>query len=251
MANAITLHAVSVQLNGKTLVGPVSLDAPKSAITCLLGPNGSGKTTLLRAVLGLCEHQGVIRIHGEDSRGMAPEERAHQLSYVPQRSMLTAQLRVDSVVQHGDLTRAPNADTRRAALEALDRVGMADLAARLFPTLSLGEQRRVLIARALYGRAQCMLLDEPDAYLDIGQRIRLFELLRELRDQGITLLVVVHALEEAMRCADHVALLHQGKLVAAGLAHQALTESSLRDVFGVQALVNQGPRFVLDGGTVT
>ena len=180
MDNAISIDAVRVTLNGATLVGPASMHVPKGAITCLLGPNGSGKTTLLRAVLGLCAYSGSIQLQGRDLLRIAPDERARLLAYVPQRSLLTAGLRVDTVVQHGDINRAPETHSAREVLEALDRVGMAEQAGRLFPTLSLGEQRRVLIARALYGRAPCMLLDEPDAYLDIGQRIRLFELLKEL-----------------------------------------------------------------------
>lgn len=249
MDNAISIDAVRVTLNDATLVGPVSVEVPTGAITCLLGPNGSGKTTLLRAVLGLCAYSGSIRVQGSDTRSMGTEQRARQIAYVPQRSLLTASLRVDTVVQHGDINRGPQAHSVRAVNEALDRVGMADQAARLFPTLSLGEQRRVLIARALYGQAPCMLLDEPDAYLDIGQRIRLFELLHELKAQGITLLVVVHALDEAMRSADHVVLLQRGRVIAAGNAKDALTAHALREVFGVEAHPNQAPRFLLDSGT--
>src|SRR5690606_32679161 len=152
--------------------------------TCLVGPNGSGKTTLLRAIAGLSPYEGAIRLDGSDARALAGTARARTMSYVPQRSLLDAPLRVRNVVAQGCFSAPASAATSALVEQALAKVGLSALALRAFPTLSLGEQRRVLIARALASQAPYLLLDEPDAYLDVGERLRLFALLERLRAEG-------------------------------------------------------------------
>ena len=134
--------------------------------------------------------------------------------------------------------------------ESMRRASVDHLAHRAFPNLSLGEQRRVLLARAIATGATTVLLDEPDAYLDVGQRVRLFALLEELRDEGTTLLVVVHALDEARQHADACVVLERGALIASGAPLEVLDEPTLTRVFDVSIDERSAPRFVVPRGGV-
>ncbi|HEX2677406.1 MAG TPA: ABC transporter ATP-binding protein [Polyangiales bacterium] len=225
------------------LAGPVSLTAHAGQLTCMLGPNGSGKTSVLRAIAGLCEHSGEIVLGEREAHSFGARERARSLAYVPQRSLLDAPLPVERVVAQGRYAHGGNPETDAHTHQALAKVGMAAYAQRPFVDLSLGEQRRVLIARALATQAKILLLDEPDAYLDVRERLRLFELLHTLRGEGHLLLVVVHALDEAIRHADRCILLHGGRVVADDVPARALDAQNLSAVFGVELVENGAPAF--------
>jgi iron complex transport system ATP-binding protein len=245
MSDAIELHGLRVSARERTLVGPLDLRVPAGKLTCLLGPNGSGKTSLLRAVTGLAEYEGSVKVGGVDVRDLDAGTRARQLAYVPQRSLLDAPLSVRSVVAQGRFSLDERSANDSEVQRALARVGAEALIDRAFPRLSLGEQRRVLLARALAGSARLLVLDEPDAYLDVRERLRLFSLLVALRDDGYTLLCAVHSLDAALRHADLCAILDHGRLVACDAPDKALTDEHLLRVFGVERTEGAGPRFTL------
>ncbi|MGD2019318.1 MAG: ABC transporter ATP-binding protein, partial [Planctomycetota bacterium] len=157
---------------GPDVVRGVDLVAPRGAITALLGPNGSGKSTLLKAVVGLVDSEGEVRLDGADLRGLAADARARRLAYVPQRSLLAAPLLVHSVVAQGRFPHrrglsAPTEEDRKAVQGALEDADIAHLACRPFTELSGGEQQRVLLARALATGADVLLMDEPTSAQDV------------------------------------------------------------------------------------
>lgn len=246
----LVVDDLRIRLGEKPVVESVSFEARAGAMTCLLGRNGSGKTTVLRALAGLIPYQGRASLDGAEIRGIERRPRARQIAYVPQQSLLAAGMTTRNVVAQGRF-----AHTGRSVAEAGDpvieeamrRVDVTSLADRRFPTLSLGEQRRVLLGRALATGAPCVLLDEPDAYLDVGQRVRLFCLLRELRAEGRALVVVVHALTQARDHADECVVIDGGRVVARGGPREALDASTLRDVFGVDTVEGAAPRYILPG----
>lgn len=247
----VVVKDLSVHVEAHKLVGPVDFEVHGGAITCLLGRNGSGKTSALRAVMGLASYTGSARVRGIETRDLDARVRARSVAYVPQQSRLHAALPVSSVVAQGRYaaTGRVDGDGGDPVVEAaMRRTDVSALRSRAFPTLSLGEQRRVLVARALATEAPCLLLDEPDAYLDVGQRVRLFGLLRELRDDGIALLVVVHALTQARESADSCLVMDEGRVVSRGTPREALTPEILRTVFAVDAVEDAAPRYVLPSG---
>jgi len=196
---------------GSFRVGPIDLDLP-GATCALLGPSGAGKSTLLGAIAGVIPGDGEVRLGERDLLALPPE--ARRIGYVPQGGLLFPHLRVDENVGFG----VPLRERRARVAEALARVGAEGLARRDPRSLSGGERMRVALARALAIRPRLLLLDEPLAALDPAAREALLPLLASLPGAlgGTPVLLVTHDFEEAVRLADHLAILIDGRLAAAG-----------------------------------
>jgi iron complex transport system ATP-binding protein len=216
----------------------IDLQARSGEVLAVLGPNGAGKSTLLRALCGLQAYSGAVRVAGADLAQLSSRERATRLAFVPQQSALRSALPVHEVVAQGRYAHKAalsNLGARdRAAIErAIDIVDVAALAERPFTKLSLGEQRRVLIARALCTGAQVLCLDEPTAAADVKHALQLYRLLRGLAAQGHAVIVVLHQLDDALQHADRALLLHAGRCLASGLTADVVTAAAVREVYGV------------------
>ena len=228
-----------VRGTGPALVERLSLTVAPGEVVALVGPNGAGKSTALRAMLGLLPYRGRVTIDGLDVQSLDARQRAKRLGYVPQRSQLAAAMDVRNVValgrfaHQGLLARLSPSDCA-AVDDALAQTDAGHLAARQFTQLSVGEQQRVLLARALCSGARVILLDEPTAALDIGHALALLALLRALAARGHAVLVVLHDLDQVARVADRVLVLHQGRSVASGTVAEVLTAAHLGPVFGVE-----------------
>jgi iron complex transport system ATP-binding protein len=240
----LVVRHLEVELASKCVLQDLSLELFPGEVVALVGPNGAGKTTLLRATSGLCPYTGQIAISGRDLRELAPHERAQAIAYVPQVSSLDAPMLVWDVVAQARYSRsglpfALGPADKQAIELSLARVHVGSLAERPFTELSGGEQRRVLLARALATGARVVLLDEPTASLDIRQALLLTELLRELCEQGFAFLAALHHLEEVERVASRWLLLEAGRLVSQGSAKELAAQAELERVLGVQ-LVRAG-----------
>ncbi len=215
----------------------------------ILGPNGAGKTTLLKALLGLLEFEGEVHIGGQLLAQMPSRLRARHIAYVPQRSDLNAGLRVREVVMQGrfahhrGLGLGSLAD-RQAVDAALEMTDVVSLAGRSYLELSGGEQRRVLLARALATEAPIIVLDEPTAGLDLCHGLLLFQRLGELTARGQTVVTVLHDLRDAERWCDRALLLERGRVCYEGSA--ALPQRLVKQVYGVQAVPNSAPSYHLE-----
>jgi molybdate transport system ATP-binding protein len=208
----------------------VDCEFPASGITALFGRSGSGKTTLLRCIAGL-EHAPRARVsfHGDvwqDEQRFLP---AHQrpLGYVFQESSLFAHLDVRGNLAYG-LKRVPAARRRIGFDQAVQFMGLESLLAHRADELSGGQRQRVAIARALLVSPQLLLLDEPLSNLDLASRDEILPHLERLHDQlSIPIVYVSHEISEVMRIADHIALLHAGRIQAFGPIDQLLTRPDL------------------------
>jgi iron complex transport system ATP-binding protein len=216
----------------------VSLSVRPGEVAALLGPNGAGKSTLLRVAAGLLTAaSGTVRIAGKEMRGMERRAAARELAYVPQSEAAAAGFSVREVVAMG---RAPHQsgwmrerpDDRAAVDEAIARCDLGAIEGRAVETLSGGEQRRVAVARALASRPRVLLLDEPGAFLDVRHRLEQSDLLVDLaRRDHLACIVSMHDLDAAARVADHVVLLRDGRVVAAGTPADVMTGALLRATF--------------------
>ncbi|QAB18980.1 ABC transporter ATP-binding protein [Leucobacter muris] len=251
---ALVLDGAAFGYAGETRVERLSLDVPRGAAVALIGPNGSGKSTLLRGILGLAElTAGEVRVLGG-----SPDRARRSIGTLPQTDSRDTTLPVSlrQVVTMG-LYRSRGAlrpigrEGRAAVAAALERVGLAAFAGRRFGELSGGQQQRGILARALVSDPQLLLLDEPFNGLDRENRDALLRLVRELRDEGRTVIVSTHDLEIAQQACTHVLLLASGHTpdqpghpAAFGPLDEALTLDAVQHAF-------QDTTVELDHHTVT
>ena len=217
----------------------VSLRLGVGELVFLLGANGAGKSTLFRCVLGLLPgYGGTVALRSGDTRRLSARALAREIAYIPQNHHPTFSYPVLDMVLMGTHHRLspfsnPGPKEEAVALEALEQVGIRDLAQRDFQRLSGGEQQLVLIARALAQQARILLMDEPTSSLDFGNRIRVLDKTAELARQGYTILLSCHDPQLALLYADRVVALHQGRVLADGRPEAVLTESLLHTLYQV------------------
>ena len=213
----------------------------------LIGPNGAGKSSLLRAAVGLVDHAGEILVDDVSLALRSRSRRAALLAYVPQDPLLPFDM---SALEYVLLGRAPfigyfGSETRHDRAMAHDVLGRLDLegfADRRLGELSGGEQQRLVIARALATEAPILLLDEPTSALDIGHQQQALELVARLRrGHGLTVVSAMHDLTLAGMYADHLALMHEGSVVAYGPAADVLRPETLAEFYGVRVTVHREP----------
>jgi iron complex transport system ATP-binding protein len=253
MPEALTAQAVSVRRGMRVVLTDITFEVRHGSLLAITGPNGAGKTTLLKALLGIVPSSGQIRVGGVALAGLDPRSRARLVAYVPQRSELLAGISVyDAVAQaryahrvrwFGRAARPADPWVERA----LRQTHLSSLRERAFDTLSGGEQRRVLLARALASEARILALDEPTAGLDVAHVLRFYELLGELRREGYALVSVLHDLADVTRYADQALLLDRGRTVARGPTPEVLSPERVRAVYGVHAHAHANLGFSLGG----
>lgn len=221
----------------------VTLSVSAGDVLCLLGPNGCGKTTLFKTMLGLIPRQaGAIELDGADISQFDRAAFARRVGYVPQANVAYFAFHAIDVVLMGRASRirtfaAPSAADRAAARDALDQLGITRLAARPYTALSGGERQLVLIARALAQEPDLIVMDEPTASLDFGNQAKVLSKIRALSERGIAIVLSTHDPAHAFACADCVALLQAGRIVAVGAPQDVVTAASLRALYGVDVAV--------------
>jgi ABC-type Mn2+/Zn2+ transport system ATPase subunit len=235
---------------GRVVLSDLAFDIPPGDFLGLVGPNGAGKTTILRAILGtLKPMSGTVTI--------APGLR---FGYVPQRDSVDYNfpLKVIDVVLMGrydriGVGRRPSKDDRGRALDALDHVGIAALAERQLSALSGGQKQRTLIARALVGEPNILVLDEPTNGMDLVSTTQILSLVRELHERdNITVLMVSHALNEVANYVERIALTLEGSF-RIGNVDEIMNEQVLSGMYGIPVEVDRfnGHRIVVARRLIT
>ncbi|MFN3705632.1 MAG: metal ABC transporter ATP-binding protein [Thermoflexales bacterium] len=231
---AIAADDVTVTYRDRPAVQDVDLRIPPGRLAAIIGPNGAGKSTLMKALLGLVPlAAGQVSIFGQP---VARQRR--RIGYVPQRSSVdwdfpATALDVVMMGTYGQLgwLKRPGPRERKLAMQCLDAVGMTAFADRQIGQLSGGQQQRVFLARALAQQADVYFLDEPFVGVDAVTEKAIVELLRALRDQGKTVVVVHHDLDSAPEYFDWLVLLNV-RLIACGDFRQVFTIANLRRTYG-------------------
>ncbi|MER3417213.1 MAG: manganese ABC transporter ATP-binding protein [Gemmataceae bacterium] len=230
----VEIHDLTVAYHARPVLWDIDLTVPEGKLVAVVGPNGAGKTTLLKALIGLVPWaSGWVRLFGEP-----PDRVRGRVAYIPQRASVdwdfpATVLDVVLMGTYGRLgwIRRPGCTEKAQALSCLEQVGMAAFTRRQIGQLSGGQQQRVFMARALVQQADLYLLDEPLAGVDAATEQTILDLLRSLRDQGKTILVVHHDLQTVAGNFDWVVVLNL-RLLAAGPVEQALTPQVLRQAYG-------------------
>ncbi len=230
----LSVHAVTVAYHRKPVLWDVDYDAPPNKLIAIVGPNGAGKSTLIKACLGLVPRaSGQVEFWGQSYRRARP-----RIGYVPQRESVDWDFPVSAldVVCMGRYRRIGwcrpvRRKDKEAALHCLDRVGMKAFASRQISQLSGGQQQRVFLARALAQEADLYFMDEPFAGVDAATERAIISVLRTLRDQGKTVIVVHHDLQTVPDYFDEAILLNM-RVVAAGPVREVFTRQNLHKTYG-------------------
>jgi iron complex transport system ATP-binding protein len=228
-------------------VAGVSFDAGPGRVTAIVGPNGSGKSTIVRALLGrLLPSGGSLELEARDITTLARRDVATRMAVVPQREEPVFPITVGDFIALG---RYPHAgafgthtrEDREAIARAVVRADIASFLDRRTDELSGGEWQRVRVARALAQGGRVLVLDEPTTFLDIAHEMAVFELLDALAREGQTVLLVSHQLNLVARFADHIVLLHHGRVAAAGTPAEVMRGEVLERVYEWPLVVARDP----------
>lgn len=235
----IECRKLSLAIGKKTILDSMDLSFAQSGIHTILGPNGAGKSTLLRLLAGLSDPStGTITIEGQPLAELSKEDQAKRIGFVPQRTQLTAPLPVKEVVAMGRFAHRGDAiglsrQDRDVVTDCLGRCDCTHLAEQNFNTCSVGEQARILIARALATEAPYLFLDEPAASLDISHSLHLEKLLITLANDGRGIILVHHNLDTVKRLSTTCTLLCCGQHVASGGPEEVLSSETIQSVYSV------------------
>lgn len=230
----LAIDDLTVAYDAKPVLWDIDLDIPEGKLVGVVGPNGAGKSTLLKACLDLVPTaSGRVLVYGEPYK-----TRRKQVGYVPQRESVdwdfpVSALDVVAMGLYGRIGwfRPVSRAHKREAMDCLDRVGLADFAHRQIRRLSGGQQQRVFLARALAQQSGLYLMDEPFAAVDAATEQTIVDLLKDLRGQGKTCVVVHHDLSTVSRYFDWVVLLNM-RVVAAGPTEEVFTRENLHATYG-------------------
>ena len=244
MTPLITFDHATLGYGRRVVLSDISFDIPAGDFLGLVGPNGAGKTTILRAILGTLVPQ----------EGTVTKAAGLRFGYVPQRDSVDYgfPLKVLDVVMMGrydriGLFRRPSKEDRRLACAALDHVGMGHLADQQLSALSGGQKQRALIARALVGDPNVLVLDEPTSGMDLVSTTQILGLVRELHERDkLTVLMVSHALNEVANYVDRIALVVE-RGFRIGTVAEIMTEETLTLMYGIPVDVDEmhGHRIVV------
>jgi len=234
-APVITANSLTKKYKEFAAVDGISFDVAPGESFGLLGPNGAGKSTTMRMVGAVSTRtSGDLSILGLDPNEHGPQIRS-QLGVVPQADNLDTELRVrDNLIVYGRYFGLPRAQVAKRADELLDFAQLTEKAKAKVDDLSGGMKRRLTIARALINEPRILLLDEPTTGLDPQARHILWDRLFRLKEQGTTLVLTTHYMDEAEQLCDRLVVVDKGQIMAEGSPAGLIREHSSREVLEVR-----------------
>lgn len=245
---SLQVENLSLGYGASPIIDGMNLSVPQGSVTAIFGSNGCGKSTLLRGLGGLIAPQaGRVLLEGQELARLKPIFVARRLALLPQAPLAPEGIRVAELVSRGRTPWLrpfrPLGEKDRAAVEhAMQATGVNDLHHRRVGELSGGQRQRVWIAMALAQDTGWLLLDEPTTWLDLPHQLEMLKLVRKLnRENGRSVVMVLHDVSLAARFADHVIALRQGKVVSEGPPEKTISAEVLDEVFGLQAKVIADP----------
>ncbi len=235
------LKNVNYRVDGKSILEVVKLHIPKHKLTAIIGPNGSGKSTLLQLLTVQRHYQGQLLFQGRDMKSYSRSQLARKVAFLPQKCVFPPSLRGRELLAcgrfpyqrfwHNQLSSKDKAVIARVSAE----LSLEKLLERRIESISGGERQRLAIGLALVQEAEVLVLDEPTTYLDIVHQLEVLNLLQKLnRERKLTIVAVLHDLNQVQAYADYVIGLKAGQIIFQGKAEDVLTAEILHDLFGVE-----------------
>ncbi|MEK3767231.1 ABC transporter ATP-binding protein [Paenibacillus sp. FSL R5-0887] len=243
-----TVDSISIRYEQKNIINNFSFSVKKGEIVSIIGPNGSGKSTLLKAVSRLIPyHTGAVTLEGTDLKSMTAKQVARKMCMLSQKNQAPNDMTVIDLVSYGRYPHKKwfeklNHEDMDIVDWALEKTHLKDYKDRAVSSLSGGESQRAWIAMALAQRPLVMLLDEPTTYLDISHQHEVLELVRELnQDMGMTVVMVLHDLNQASTYSDSIVVVQAGEKAMYGTPNEVMTTDMIRDIYRMDAEVQYVP----------
>jgi len=248
----VTMFAdnISLHLSGFDLLRNISLEVEAGAVTAIVGPNGAGKSSLLKVLTGeVTASRGDVYLNQRELTHWPLLDRAQMLAVLPQHTLLNFPFTADEVVGLGRIPHQTGVTKDNQIIaQALDLVDASYLQKRFYTQMSGGEKQRVQLARVLaqiwqpsdHGE-QFLVLDEPTSAFDLSHQQLTLDIVRQLAERGVGVLMVVHDLNLAARCADNLVVFDGGVIAAQGKPKDILSEQLIDKVFGVKSIISQHP----------
>ena len=241
---------ISLHLSGFDLLRNISLEVEAGAVTAIVGPNGAGKSSLLKVLTGeITATRGDVYLNQRELTHWPLLDRAQMLAVLPQHTLLNFPFTADEVVGLGRIPHQTGVTKDNQIIaQALDLVDASYLQKRFYTQMSGGEKQRVQLARVLaqiwqpsdHGE-QFLVLDEPTSAFDLSHQQLTLDIVRQLAERGVGVLMVVHDLNLAARCADNLVVFDGGVIAAQGKPKDILSEQLIEKVFGVKSIISQHP----------
>ncbi|MDR2135563.1 MAG: ABC transporter ATP-binding protein [Treponema sp.] len=246
--DSITTENLALAYEENLVIKHLDMRIPRGKITAIIGPNGCGKSTALKALGRILKPRGgMIYLNGYDIHRLSTREVAQKMAILPQSPQAPAGLTVGELVSYGRFPHqrgfgALKPEEKKIVAWALEVTKLGEYETVAVDNLSGGQRQRVWIAMALAQQTDLILLDEPTTYLDLSYQLEILELLHHLnREQGRTILMVLHDLNLATRFADYMIALRDGDIIRHGPPEEVMTAEVLRETFHIEAEVIREP----------
>ncbi|MCG7408264.1 ABC transporter ATP-binding protein [Paenibacillus sp. ACRRX] len=243
MTHVLEVADVVKGYGGKTALDKVNIHVREGSCFGLLGPNGAGKSTLMKLMTGILQaDSGIIRAFDMDTRHQMSKIR-QLVGYVPQEITLYEKLSaVQNLKFFGEMYGVKGAELKRRIENVLEQVGLSDRASEAVGTYSGGMKRRINLAAALLHQPQLVILDEPTVGIDPQSRNHIFEMIRGLRKEGLTLVYSTHYMEEVEALCDDIAIIDHGSVIAQGSLHEILERHADKAVYVESDHITEPPQ---------
>ncbi|NLO78587.1 MAG: ABC transporter ATP-binding protein [Methanomicrobiales archaeon] len=227
----------------RIVLNDICTEVKKGEVLSILGRNGIGKSTLIKCIINLYQnYQGDIRIMGDNIKDLSAVEAAMRMGYVSQGSQMIFPYSVlDFVLMgrspHIPMFESPSTKDIGIAESVIEKMGLSHLKDRPVNEISGGERQMAMIARALTQEPKMLILDEPTSHLDFANQINVLKAIKNLADDGMSIVMSTHFPDHGFLISDNVAIMQDGTFVAQGPADEVITKENLRAAYGVDVMI--------------
>lgn len=243
---AISIKNLSVSYENNIIIEDMNLSIPKGKISIIIGANGCGKSTLLKTISRINKPKnGDIFINNNNIKKVKEKNIAKEVAFLPQGPVCPSGLTVRELVAfgrfpHQKMIGGLNGHDKEVIDWAIEETGLSEFAEREVESLSGGQRQRAWIAMILAQETEIIMLDEPTTYLDMSYQLEVLEVLQKLnREKNITVVIVLHELNNACRFADNIIGLKKGKIICEGKPIDVINKKSLKEIYGIDANIKE------------